>query len=470
MAPETVGNEHLDSDSNASPQESAAELRPKLYTNVDQDLLQKKTSQFLFNYGTKFMQDVICGAKGLYVYTANGHRVLDWTSGQMSCLLGHGHPEIVKTIADHAANLDHLFSGMVSPPVISLGEMLCSLLPDGLDKAFFLSTGGESNEAALKIAKVYTGKFEIVALNGSWHGATAQALSAQYHYGRKGQGPLMPGTHMLPAPNSYRSIFRKPDGSYDWETELDYGWSLIDQASCGSLAAVIVECIQSSAGIRVLPTGYLKALKKHCERRGMLLIVDEAQTGVGRCGDMMAIFHEGVTPDILTLSKTLGNGLPLSAVVTSAEIEKVCVERDYCFYTTHVNDPLPAAVGNKVLEIVIRDNLVENSRSMGKILHEGLRKLQSRYRCIGDVRGRGLMAGVELVTDRETKEPATELAGIIAERAYDLGVWANLSNHGSFNGIFRIAPPITITEEQIHEGLQMLEQAFASSPGSMPLY
>ncbi|KAI1394426.1 pyridoxal phosphate-dependent transferase [Hypoxylon trugodes] len=443
--------------------------RPELYQNVDQDALQKKTSQYLFNYGTEFIKDVICGSKGLYVYTANGHKVLDWTSGQMSCLLGHGHPEIVKTIADHAANLDHLFSGMVSPPVISLGERLCSLLPDGLDKAFFLSTGGESNEAAVKLAKVYTGKFEVVAVNGSWHGVTAQALSVQYHYGRKGQGPLMPGMHMLPAPNAYRSIFRKPDGSYDWETELNYGWSLIDQASCGSLAAVIVECIQSSAGIHVLPEGYLKALKRHCERRGMLLIVDEAQTGVGRCGDLMAIMHEGVVPDILTLSKTLGNGLPLSAVVTSAEIERVCVERDYCFYTTHVNDPLPAAVGNKVLEIVVRDNLVEHSRAMGKILHDGLKKLQSRYGCIGDIRGRGLMAGVEIVADRETKAPATELARLIAERAYELGVWANLSSHGSFSGIFRIAPPITVTEEQIHEGLAILEQAFASTPGTLKL-
>ncbi|KAI1778507.1 pyridoxal phosphate-dependent transferase [Hypoxylon cercidicola] len=469
MAPGIIASEPVDSDVDTTTR--STDLQPKLlYDNVDQDALQKKTSQYLFNYGTKFMKDVVCGSKGLYVYTANGHRVLDWTSGQMSCLLGHGHPEVVQTIADHAANLDHLFSGMVSPPVVALGERLCSLLPDGLDKAFFLSTGGESNEAAIKLAKVYTGKFEIIAVNGSWHGVTAQALSAQYHYGRKGQGPLMPGMHMLPAPNAYRSIFRKPDGSYDWETELDYGWSLIDQASCGSLAAVIVECIQSSAGIHVLPPGYLKALKKHCEHRGMLLIVDEAQTGVGRCGDLMAIMHEDVVPDILTLSKTLGNGLPLSAVVTSAEIERVAVERDYCFYTTHVNDPLPAAVGNKVLEIVVRDNLVENSRAMGKLLHEGLARLQSRYACIGDVRGRGLMAGVEIVADRTTKAHDQELACLVAERAYDLGVWANLSSHGSFSGILRIAPPITITREQIREGISLLEQAFASTPGAARLY
>ncbi|KAK5270454.1 hypothetical protein LTR99_005836 [Exophiala xenobiotica] len=444
--------------------------KPTLYRDVDEQELQAAASKYLANYGTKFEKDIITGSKGLYVYTANGHRVLDWTSGQMSCLVGHGHPEIVRTIGNHAENLDHLFSGMLSPPVINLAKRLNSVLPEGLDKAFFLSTGGESNEAGIKMAKVYTGNFEVVGLGASWHGVTAQALGTQYHFGRKGQGPLMPGMHMLPPPNAYRSIFRKPDGSYDWETELDYGWDLIDRASCGSLAACIVECIQSSAGMHVLPPGYLKALKKHCEKRGMLLIVDEAQTGVGRCGDLFAIEHEGVVPDILTLSKTLGNGLPLSAVIMSSEIERVCTERDYCFYTTHVNDPLPAAVGDKVLEIVLRDNLVENSRSMGLHLHAGLQKLKERYGCIGDVRGRGLMAGMEIVADRETKEPALDLARIVASKMYELGLWANLSSHSSFSGVFRIAPPIVITKEQLDQGLEIMERAFQLTDGTMPLY
>jgi 4-aminobutyrate aminotransferase-like enzyme len=440
-----------------------------LYNNVNQEVLQEKTSKYLLKYGTEFNKHVICGSKGLYVYTASGHKVLDFTSGQMSCLLGHGHPEIVKTIADHAASLDHLFSGMVSPPVISLGERLCNLLPAGLDKAFFLSTGGESNEAAIKMAKIYTGKFEIVGLGASWHGVTAQALGAQYHFGRKGQGPLMPGMLMLPPPNGYRSIFRRADGSYDWETEMEYGWRMIDMQSCGSLAACIVECIQSSGGMHVLPAGYLAALKRECEKRGMLLIVDEAQTGVGRCGDLMAINHENVVPDILTLSKTLGNGLPLSAVVTSAEIERVCVEREFCFYTTHINDPLPAAVGDKVLEIVVRNNLVEHARAMGKILHDQLNSLKDKYGCIGDIRGRGLMAGVEIVEDRETKTPALALGKTIGDRAYELGLWANLSSHPSFGGVFRIAPPITITEDQLLSGLRILEEAFAMTSGTMPL-
>lgn len=170
--------------------------KPSIYNDVDENDLNEAAKSCLANYGTKFEKDIVVASKGLYVYTANGHRVLDWTSGQMSCLVGHGHPEIVSTIHNHAANLDHLFSGMLSPPVINLARRLTSLLPPGLDKAFFLSTGGESNEAAIKMAKVYTGKFEIVGLGASWHGVTAQALGTQYHFGRKGQGPLMPGMHV----------------------------------------------------------------------------------------------------------------------------------------------------------------------------------------------------------------------------------------------------------------------------------
>ncbi len=456
---------------NDTPHNPRPTKAPQLYPDADQKQLNEDASLHLAHYGTVFHPDIITGAKDLYVYTADGHRVLDWTSGQMSCLIGHGHPEIVSTISSHASSLDHLFSGMLSPPVINLAKRLTSLLPATLSKAFFLSTGGESNEAAIKMAKVYTGKFEIVGLGGSWHGVTAQALGTQYFAGRKGQGPLMPGMHMLPAPNSYRSIFRNKDGSYDWETELNYGWDLIDRASCGSLAACIVEPIQSSAGMHVLPPGYLSALKTHCQNRGMLLIVDEAQTGIGRAGSMFASTdHDKVTPDILTLSKTLGNGLPLSAVITSAEVDRVCTERDYCFYTTHVNDPLPTAVGLKVLDIVLRDDLVANSRKMGQLLLSGLHALQGRYGCIGDVRGRGLMAGIEIVTDRATKAPAKELGWRLGRRMFELGLWANLSTQLSFGGVFRIAPPIVITEEEVRVGLGIMEEAFRTTEETMPLY
>lgn len=154
----------------------------------------------------------------------------------------------------------------------------------------------------------------------------------------------------------------------------------------------------------------------------------------------------------------------------SHDIDKVCKERDFLFYTTHINDPLPAAVGDKVLEIVMRDNLVENSRVRGRQLHAGLAKLQERYGCIGDVRGRGLMAGIEIVSDRQSKGSDAELGRRLGERMMDLGLWAQLSSHKTFAGVFRIAPPIIITEEQVQEGLDVLEEAFRSTKGSQPLY
>jgi 4-aminobutyrate aminotransferase-like enzyme len=172
---------------------------------------------------------------------------------------------------------------------------------------------------------------------------------------------------------------------------------------------------------------------------------------------MFAFEHEGVVPDILTLSKTLGNGLPLSAVATGKHIAEVAWHNGFLFLTTHLNDPLPASVGLKVLEIVVRDNLVARSRAMGLKLHAGLERLKERYGCIGDVRGRGLLAAIEVVKDRESKAPAPELGDRLAAKMMGLGVLANLSTISSFSGIFRIAPPITISEEDLELGLRIME-------------
>ncbi|KAH3959403.1 hypothetical protein HBI25_196450 [Parastagonospora nodorum] len=445
-----------------------------LYTTINTTQLQRDADDCLLTYGTSFYPEIITSTDGIHFKTASGHRMMDFTSGQMSTLIGHGHPEVVKVIHDHAQHLDHLFSGMISPPVINLAKRLTGVAPAGLDKAFFLSTGGESNEAAIRLAKFFTGKFEIVGLAASWHGMTGASLGAQYHAGRSGYGPNMIGNLALPTPNSYRSIFRHSDGSYDWQAELNYGFDLLDKQSCGSLAAVIVEPILSSGGMLELPPGYLKALKKYCEVRDMLLIVDEAQTALGRAGDMFAFTHhpedEGVVPDIVTLSKTLGNGIPLSAILTSNRIAQHAKENDFLFYTTHINDPLPAAVGDKVLEIVIRDDLCARSKQLGVKLQAGLRQLQSRYGCIGDVRGRGLMAGCGIVGDRATKIGAPEIGKAVSDKMVEMGLWAQLATMPSFGGVFRLAPPITVTEEQLDLALTIIEEALRTTPGTMPLY
>jgi 2,2-dialkylglycine decarboxylase (pyruvate) len=413
--------------------------------------------QKLIRYGGSFAPLIIERAAGSFVYDADGRAILDFTSGQMSALLGHGHPEIAEVVAQHARSLDHLFSGMLTRPVVDLAAKLATVTPGALERSLLLTTGAEANEAAIKMAKLATGGYEVVGFAQSWHGMTGVAASATYSAGRRGYGPSAVGSFAIPAPTPYRPRFA------DWQAELDYGFDLIDRQSNGSLAAFIAEPILSSGGIIDLPLGYLAALKRKCEQRGMLLILDEAQTGVGRTGLMFACERDGVTPDILTLSKTLGAGLPLAAVVTTAAIEELCHERGFLFYTTHVSDPLPAAVGLKVLEVVERDNLVMRARVAGERLEAGLRALQQRYECIGDVRGRGLLLGVEIVRDRQTKDPAPDLGDRITRRCMELGLSMNIVQLPGMGGVFRIAPPLTVSDAEIDLGLDLLGRAIAAS-------
>ncbi|MBK1687639.1 aspartate aminotransferase family protein [Rubrivivax gelatinosus] len=412
----------------------------------------------LVRYGGRFEPMIIERAHGSFVYDADGRAILDFTSGQMSALLGHGHPEIAEVVADHAQRLDHLFSGMLSRPVVELASKLAGVAPAGLERALLLTTGAESNEAALRLAKLYTGRHEVVGFAQSWHGMTGGAASATYSAGRRGYGPAAVGSFAIPAPYPYRPRFER-GGVYDWQAELDYAFDLVDRQSCGSLAAFIAEPILSSGGILELPPGYLAALKARCVERGMLLILDEAQTGIGRTGLMFACQRDGVTPDIMTLSKTLGAGLPLAAVLTTAEIEQTCHERGFLFYTTHVSDPLPAAVGAKVLDIVARDHLVERARIAGARLEAGLRALQRDFECIGDVRGRGLLLGLELVKDRATREAAPELGAAITRECMTLGLSMNIVQLPGMGGVFRIAPPLTVSDTEIDLGLDLLRQA-----------
>lgn len=412
-------------------------------------------NKHLTRYGPGFEAIIVERAEGSFVYDADGRAVLDFTSGQMSGVLGHTHPDIVATVDRQMRTVAHLFSGMLSRPVVELATRLAALAP-GLDRVQLLTTGAESNEAAIRMAKLVTGGHEVVAFAQSWHGMTGAAASATYSAGRKGYGPAAAGSFVIPAPNAYRPRFTHPDGSNDWQTELDDAFSLIDRQSTGSLAAFIAEPILSSGGILELPPGYLAALKRKCEERGMLLILDEAQTGIGRTGHMFAFQRDGVTPDILTLSKTLGAGLPLAAVMTTAEIEQKAHERGFLFYTTHVSDPLPAAVGVTVLDVVERDGLVEQAIARGELLRRGLLSLQQRFEYVGDIRGRGLLLGLEVVADRQTKAPGFDLGARVMEEAMRRGLSMNIVKLPGMGGVFRIAPPLTVSDGEIDLGLEIL--------------
>jgi 2,2-dialkylglycine decarboxylase (pyruvate) len=424
--------------------------------------LWKKADKHLLRYmgvGGSFTPFVPDRAEGSWLYDSSGRKVLDFTSGQMSSVLGHAHPELVETLRAASGRLDHLLSMMISKPVVDLAVALAELVP-ALPRSMFLSTGAESVEAAIRLAKVVTGKWEIVGFAQSYHGSTGASASATYSIGRRGHGPLMPGAFAIPAPNAFRPRFP----GVTWQQELDDSFELLDRQTTGNLAAFIAEPILSTGGVLDLPVGYLAALKDHCGRRGMLLIVDEAQTSLGRTGEMFAFERDNVVPDILLLSKTLGAGMAMSSVQTSDAIAAAADARGFMFVTTHVNDPLPAQVALKVLEIIQRDRLVEKANVLSVRLRKGLQSILQHHQCVGDVRGRGLLLGMEFVP--YAGQSATSISQKVTAAALDFGLSANIT--GAFTaGVMRFAPPITSSEAEIDTGLSMLDAAITKVVNSI---
>ncbi|MBO8190304.1 aspartate aminotransferase family protein [Streptomyces oryzae] len=418
-------------------------------------------------HGAEFTPEIINRAAGSFLFAADGRKILDFTSGQMSAILGHSHPEIVETVQRQVATLDHLFSGMLSRPVVDLARRLAGTLPAPLEKVLLLTTGAESNEAAIQMAKLVTGRDEVVSFAGSWHGMTQAAASATYGAGRKGYRPGAPGNFALPVPDAYRPDVTAADGSLDWQRQLDCAFELIDAQSAGSLAACLVEPILSSGGIIEPPAGYFAALQAKCRERGMLLILDEAHTGLCRTGTWYAFERDGVVPDILTLSKTLGAGLPLAAVVTSAEIEQSAQERGFLLFTTHIADPLVAAVGNTVLDVLVRDKLDERAQSLGAFLRDGLENIAGQHEVVGDIRSRGLLAGLELVVDRESKQSSSELGARVTRRSLELGLHMNVVQPPHTGSVLRMAPPLTATRDELSLGLTILDKAIGDARAAL---
>ncbi|HTF46962.1 MAG TPA: aspartate aminotransferase family protein [Pseudonocardia sp.] len=415
--------------------------------------------RFLIRYAGDFAPFVVESAQGAWVITKDGQRILDFTSGQISSTLGHNHPRIVAAIERSLREVIHLNSWMVNDDVLELARRLAELLPEPLERSILLNTGSETNEVAFRLAKAATGKFEMVGLTRSFHGLLAGTNSITFSMGHKGNGPLMPGSFAVPAPYEYRCPIRHCAASCDM-TCLDVGFELVDQTSVGSLAAMVVEPVLSTGGIIPLPEGYLRAARTKCEERDMLLIVDEAQTGFGRVGSMFAFEQDGVVPDILTVSKTLGGGVPLGATVTSAAIEQQAIDNGFLHITTHVSDPMPAAAGLAVLDVLAEENLVARAQKLGGYLTDRLRELQERHEQIGDVRGRGLLVGLELVEDRGTKEPANELGAAVTAECLRLGLSMNIvKGDGSQRNCLRLAPPLTITTEEIDLAVSILDTA-----------
>ncbi|HEY3555790.1 MAG TPA: aspartate aminotransferase family protein [Casimicrobiaceae bacterium] len=414
--------------------------------------------EHLIRYGGDAYPEIVEKAAGCYVEDATGKRILDFTSGQMCATVGHNHPNIVAAIKRSCDTALHLFSGMIPRSVVQLAERLARILPPPLSKSLFVNTGSESNDAAIKMAKLATGGFEVVGLGGSWHGVTGNASGVSFASDRKGYGPGMPGTYVIPEPNAYRCPVRHCRDACD-RTCMKVGFELYDMQSSGARAAIIAEPVISAGGVIVPPEGYFDALRNEARKRNMLLIFDEAQTAFGRLGHWFAASHLGVTPDIMTVSKTLGGGIPLAGVITDDDIEATCHRRGFAFYTSHVSDPLPATVGLAVLDTIEQEGLLARSREMGGYLAARLDELQARHEEIGDVRGMGLLRGIELVKDRETREPNHQLGALTTERCLQLGLSMNLRRRPERGSVWRIAPPLTVTRDDIDLAMTIFDQA-----------
>ncbi len=393
---------------------------------------------------------------GVVVTDVDGNTFIDWTSGVLVTNSGHCHPYLVKAIQEQSAKLLNNYECLHEPRV-EAAEKLVSVLPAHLDRCTFMTTGSEATESAMRIMKRKTGKFEIVSFYGGFHGRTCAAASAGGLAGpKRGYGPSAPGSIRVPFPYCYRCPFRAKRETCDFLC-LDYLNDAVRANSTGSLAGVIVEAYQGAAGFIFAPDGWFPRLEKWLREKGMLFTLDEVQSSYGRTGKFFAMEWEGLTPDLVCIGKGIGGGFPVAAVGARADVISVMGHGE--LGSTMGGNPVACAAVSAVVDIMKREKLEDNALKIGNIMKARLEQMKEKHACIGDVRGRGLVMGVELVKDKQTKEPAPDLTGKLIDVAAELGLL--IGSVGIFGSVIRVAPPLVITEAEAHESLDIFDEALS---------
>jgi len=390
-----------------------------------------------------------------YVYDEKGRRYLDAFAGVVSISVGHGHPYVLQKAREQLELLPYLPTLYLHPQISEYGRLLAEKMPGDLKVCHFVNSGSEANELALLMARLYTGNYEIIALRNAYHGNSASTMGLTAHSTWKYNTPHSFGVHHAQAPYPYRGLWgpEDPEAGANYAADIK---SLIDYATPGRVAGFFAESIQGVGGAVVYPDGYLERAYVHVRQAGGLCIADEVQTGFGRTGTHFWGFEtQGVLPDIVTMAKGIGNGIPLAAVVTRPEIARVLAERIH--FNTFGGNPFCCAIGKAVLEVIEREGLQRNCLEQGEYLLDGLKKLASRHSLIGEVRGKGLMIGVELVRDLKTKEPASEECARVFERVKELGVL--IGKGGFFGNVLRIKPPMCLTRPDVDFLIEVLDLA-----------
>ncbi len=435
------------------------DYQPKPYAGPPADEVLRLREQFLnpgiFLYYKKPI--MLVEGKMQYVWDESGKRYLDALGGIVTVSVGHCHPHVVDVAHRQNETLQHSTTIYLHPNIAQYAQALATKMPGDLKVCYFVNSGSEANDLALLMARAYTGNYDVIALRNAYHGGNAVTMGLTSHRTWKFNVPHSFGVHHAITPDSYRGAWGRDDVDAGKNYAADVK-NLLDFGTSGQVAAFIAESIQGVGGCVVFPDGYLKYVYEHVRAAGGLCIADEVQTGFGRTGTHYWGFEtQDVIPDIVTMAKGIGNGCPLGAVVTTRKIAATLAQRTH--FNTFGGNPVACAQGRAVLEIIEREKLQENSLTIGNRLLAGLNQLKEKYKLIGDVRGKGLMLGIELVKDRQSKEPAKEECAQILETCKEMGLL--LGKGGLWGQTIRFSPPMCINEQDADFLLEILDRAFS---------
>jgi 4-aminobutyrate aminotransferase / (S)-3-amino-2-methylpropionate transaminase / 5-aminovalerate transaminase len=435
----------------------AIDLRTTIPGPRSREILERK-DRVIAEPLSVFVPVVIERGEGASLTDVDGNTFLDFTGG-VGCLnVGHANPRVVDAVQEQAARFFHTDFTIVPYEIyVTLAERLIALSPfSGQAKGAFFNAGTEAIENAIKFARAYTKRPAVIAFEGGFHGRTLLALSmtSKTHPYKAGLGPFAPEVHRMPFAQDYR-------GPSAAEALAALERAFVTTVAAESVAAIVVEPIQGEGGFVVAPDEFMTGLRRICDDNGIVLVVDEVQTGFGRTGKMFAIEHYDVEPDLMTLAKAIAGGLPLSGVIGKAEV--MDAPGDSAIGGTYVGNPVAQAAALAVLDVFEDDGLVERAAQIGEVIRGRMDAWAGRWSAVGDVRGLGAMLAIELVHDRDTKDPAPELASRIVEEAAQRGLL--LLKSGIYSNCIRVLVPFVITDAELDEALGVWENALAVTLG-----
>jgi alanine-glyoxylate transaminase / (R)-3-amino-2-methylpropionate-pyruvate transaminase len=392
-----------------------------------------------------------------YLFDETGRRYLDLFAGIVTVSCGHCHPKVTARIREQIETLQHATTIYLHPNMVRLAEKLASKMPPGLDVTYFVSSGSEANDLAITLARLYTGNTDVIALRNGYHGGSPSSMGLTSHHTWKLPTLQGPYVHHALCPEPYRSALVGTPEEIAAASAADIG-ELIRYSTPGRIAGFIAEPIQGVGGVTTAAPNYFREAYRIAREHGGLCIADEVQTGFGRTGEHYWGFQNfGVVPDIVTMAKGFGNGIPLAAVTTRREIAEGLAQRLH--FNTFGGNPVSTAAGLAVMEVIEEEGLQRNAKVVGRRFREGLERLATAHPIVGDVRGMGLMLGVELVADRKARTPASAETLEVLEAAREMGVL--LGKGGLAGNVLRIKPPMCITADDVDFALDVLDRAFA---------